>query len=428
MFDKISNIKYDIRLDNRPIESKNIFRFAYILDSYKDAPENYLVHTISSGQTIESISSQYYGDPKYSWVILMYNNILDIYEELPKSDLMLRDHISKKYIPKNVLELKRLSPAPVLPKDGSTSFGYYNGQIVYDESIDRGVKWDNITQNWAPLAQIGPPTPSPAEYNISCNNWNDPKKSNHFLINKLIDPELLLFRGGTYTFKINFSPYDTFYLTTDDGKNYWKPNQFYGIYVNGITEKDFFGSRHITFKVPDDAPDLLYYSSDATRPFDDDNNRNMSARIIIKSLEDVPYVSQSDRNALQNLNGLVMGKVVKIKDNFYIWNGMYTEPNQTNFINGWNLLNPQTQTTNEYATELGLLTAMQTPHKFTHIIDGHTITPATYSMLTIENKNLYFMQSKYDYEEEKNEKNRTIRIMKKQLLGRFLEHWERTVA
>ena len=96
-------------------------------------------------------------------------------------------------------------------------------------------------------------------------------------------------------------------------------------------------------------------------------------------LEDVPYVSQSDRNALQNLNGLVMGKVVKIKDNFYIWNGMYTEPNQTNFINGWNLLNPQTQTTNEYATELGLLTAMQTPHKFTHIIDGHTITPATYA-------------------------------------------------
>ena len=123
-----------------------------------------------------------------------------------------------------------------------------------------------------------------------------------------------------------------------------------------------------------------------------------------------------------------MGKVVKIKDNFYIWNGIYTEPNQTNFINGWNLLNPQMQTTNEYATELGLLTAMQTPHKFTHIIDGHTITPATYSMLTIENKNLYFMQSKYDYEEEKNEKNRTIRIMKKQLLGKFLEHWERTVA
>ena len=38
------------------------------------------------------------------------------------------------------------------------------------------------------------------------------------------------------------------------------------------------------------------------------------------------------------------------------------------------------------------------------------------------------MQSKYAYEEEKNEKNRTIRIMKKDLLGKFLENWERIVA
>ena len=151
----------------------------------------------------------------------MYNNLLDIYEEFPKSELMLKEYISKKYIPKNVLELKRMIPAPLLPKNGNTSFGHYNGQIVYDESIDRGVKWDSITRNWAPLASIGPPTPSPAEFNISCNNWNEPEKSSHFLINNLIDPELVLFRGGTYKFKINFSPADTFYLTTDDGKNYW---------------------------------------------------------------------------------------------------------------------------------------------------------------------------------------------------------------
>jgi hypothetical protein len=198
------------------------------------------------------------------------------------------------------------------------------------------------------------------------------------------------------------------------------------MYTNGITEKDFFGSTHITFKVPNDAPDLLYYSSDRTRPFDDDNNRNMSNMIRIRNIEDVPYVSQSDSNALQNLNGRVMGKVVKIEDNFYVWNGMDTEPNQTNFLEGWNLLNPISS--DAYETELGILTAMQTPHKFTHKINNHVITAATYSMLDAEKKNLYIMQSKHEYEEEKNEKNRTIRIMKKQLLGKFLEHWEGTVA
>ena len=46
MFNKISNIEYDINLNNRPIESKNIFRFAYIIDSYKDDPKNYLIHTL----------------------------------------------------------------------------------------------------------------------------------------------------------------------------------------------------------------------------------------------------------------------------------------------------------------------------------------------------------------------------------------------
>ena len=426
MFNKISNIEYDINLNNRPIESKNIFRFAYIIDSYKDDPKNYLIHTIETGQTLESIASQYYGDSKYSWVILMYNNLLDIYEELPKSEPMLRDYVAKKYIPKNVQELKRMVPAPLLPKDGKTTFGNYNGQIVYDESIDRGVKWDSITQNWSPLARIGTATPSPIEFNISCNDWNDPEKSNHFLIDNILDPDLTLFRGGTYTFKINFSPRDIFYLTTDDGKNYWKPHNYYGIYVNGLTEKNFFGSRLITFKVPKDAPDRLYYSSDRTRPYDANNNRNMSNIIRIRNLEDVPYVSQSDRNALQNLNGMVMGKVVKIKDDFYVWNGMQTTPNQTNFIDGWNLLNPQSDIA--YDIELGLLTAMQTPHKFTHTINGHIITAATYSMLPAEKKNLYTMQSKFSFEEEKNEKNRTIRIMKKQLLGKFLEHWERIVA
>jgi hypothetical protein len=71
---------------------------------------------------------------------------------------------------------------------------------------------------------------------------------------------------------------------------------------------------------------------------------------------------------------------------------------------------------------------MQTPHKFTHKIEGYKITSDTYSALPAEEKNSYIMQSKYAYEEEKNEKNRTIRIMKKDLLGKFLENWERIVA
>ena len=425
MFDKISNIKYDIKLDQRPMESKNIFRFAYILDSYKDDPKNYLVHSIESGQTMENISSQYYGDSKYSWVILMYNNILDVYEELPKNQNTLSEYIAKKYEPRNVVELKRLFPSTNLPKDGTTSLGNYNGQIVYDESIDRGVKWDSITQNWAPLPQVGYPIPSSRNFDISCNDWNAPEKSIHFLINGVSDPEITLFRGGTYTFKVDYLPNNTFYFTTDDGRTNWRESQFYGRYYDGITEKDFLGSNKITFKVPDNAPNTLYYCSSKTKPYND-NTRVMSNVIRIRNIEDFTYVSQSDRNALQNLNGRVIGKIVKVNDDYYIWNGVATKPNETNFMNGWNLLNPQSE--QSYDIPLGLIASSQIPHKYTHNVHDHIITPTTYSMLSNEEKNLYTMQSKYDYEEEKNEKNRTIRIMKKQLLGRFLEHWEGIVA
>jgi len=37
------------------------------------------------------------------------------------------------------------------------------------------------------------------------------------------------------------------------------------------------------------------------------------------------------------------------------------------------------------------------------------------------------MQSKYEYEEELNEKNRKIKIMKPQLLEDFLKDWEKVV-
>ena len=44
-----------------------------------------------------------------------------------------------------------------------------------------------------------------------------------------------------------------------------------------------------------------------------------------------------------------------------------------------------------------------------------------------DNRTAYTMQSKYEYEEEMNEKNRKIKIMKPQLLENFLKDWEKVI-
>ena len=83
-----------------------------------------------------------------------------------------------------------------------------------------------------------------------------------------------LYRGGTYTFNLNVTGHP-FYLTTDDGIN-WTQGGYVGEYTNGVT-----GSRTevgtLTFTVPADAPDTLYYQCA--------NHSAMKGVITIKDLE-----------------------------------------------------------------------------------------------------------------------------------------------
>jgi plastocyanin len=83
-----------------------------------------------------------------------------------------------------------------------------------------------------------------------------------------------VYRGGTYTFNLNVTGHP-FYLTTDDGTN-WTQGGYAGEYTNGVT-----GSRTevgtLTFTVPNDAPDTLYYQCA--------NHSGMKGIIHVKDLE-----------------------------------------------------------------------------------------------------------------------------------------------
>ncbi len=80
-------------------------------------------------------------------------------------------------------------------------------------------------------------------------------------------------RGGTYTFNVNASGHP-FYLTTDNGTNF-AAGTYFGEYTSGVT-----GSRNdsgtVTFVVPANAPDTLYYQCG--------NHSSMRGAITIKDL------------------------------------------------------------------------------------------------------------------------------------------------
>ena len=76
---------------------KNIFRRVKVredLDQYVTAFEAY---SIKDTDTPSSLANILYGDSKLDWVILLVNNIIDFYEQWPKSNEDLYTYVLEKY-------------------------------------------------------------------------------------------------------------------------------------------------------------------------------------------------------------------------------------------------------------------------------------------------------------------------------------------
>jgi len=76
---------------------KNIFRRVILeekLSQYSTAFESYYV---PDGMRPDLLAEQLYGDPELDWIILISNNIIDIYDEWPKDSNTLNEYIKTTY-------------------------------------------------------------------------------------------------------------------------------------------------------------------------------------------------------------------------------------------------------------------------------------------------------------------------------------------
>ena len=90
-FNKIPEITY-----NNVLVRDVSRRVAFLKNSIQN-PYVFLPYTIEEGDRAEDIAFHYYGDPNYSWMIYLANDIIDPYNEWPMDEYTFHQYIVEKY-------------------------------------------------------------------------------------------------------------------------------------------------------------------------------------------------------------------------------------------------------------------------------------------------------------------------------------------
>jgi len=81
-------------------QGKIIKDISIMMDAVAEVKTNavaYSNYIVSDGETIESLSYDFYGDVKYNWVIMLMNDIIDPFYDWPLNQDEMRNFIDQKY-------------------------------------------------------------------------------------------------------------------------------------------------------------------------------------------------------------------------------------------------------------------------------------------------------------------------------------------
>ena len=79
------------------VQAKNLFRRIKIRDDLSGALLGFQQYSVQGNERPDNVAEKAYGDPKLDWVILLANNIINIYNEWPMSEAELMDYVERKY-------------------------------------------------------------------------------------------------------------------------------------------------------------------------------------------------------------------------------------------------------------------------------------------------------------------------------------------
>ena len=77
--------------------AKNLFRRIKIRDDLSDVILGFEKYTIKNNQRPDQVAEEVYGNVNYDWVVLLVNNIINVYDEWPMTEQELYNYMVRKY-------------------------------------------------------------------------------------------------------------------------------------------------------------------------------------------------------------------------------------------------------------------------------------------------------------------------------------------
>ena len=96
-FKKFPKVNYDVRGNGILQEMVDITRRIRVLDSTLLNYVNFDFYDVRDGERPEHLAANYYGDSRLYWIILLANNIKDVYTDWPMTVNQFETFVASKY-------------------------------------------------------------------------------------------------------------------------------------------------------------------------------------------------------------------------------------------------------------------------------------------------------------------------------------------
>ena len=84
-FEKFPKMNYDFS-GTFSLEMQNIFKRISFTEKTLNDEGNFENYMVKEGKKPEQVADEFYGDPKWWWLVLLSNNIIDVENEWPKNN------------------------------------------------------------------------------------------------------------------------------------------------------------------------------------------------------------------------------------------------------------------------------------------------------------------------------------------------------
>ncbi len=100
MLNGLPNVFYNMgssSSDPKFLLAKNIWQRAEVLQDKKSNLTIFDEYVVKNGERPEDIATSIYDNPFYNWTILVINDIVDFYDQWPRSTKQLQEYVEQKY-------------------------------------------------------------------------------------------------------------------------------------------------------------------------------------------------------------------------------------------------------------------------------------------------------------------------------------------